>query len=76
MNGIKRVERHTTVSASDFADANEALAWTVQVLDREFKGATMVKLSIDQIMRCDAGIESEWEYVWSASVSGLREEGS
>lgn len=63
-------ERNLRIGKTDFDDFNEALAWVVQAVDREFEGATMLNISVEQMMRSGPKPDDEWRYVWSASVGG------
>lgn len=69
---MSSVERNLRLAASDLGSLDSAFAWVVQQYDREFAGASMVNISIEQIMRSGDG--SAWEYVWTASIGGLLEE--
>jgi hypothetical protein len=42
--GNVSIERHLRVSYSDIPSLDAALSWTVQQLDGELKGASMVKI--------------------------------
>lgn len=64
------IERHLKVSYSDIPSLDEALSWTVQQLDGELKGASMVKIVIDQILWSDSSTEG-WHPAWTAAVSGI-----
>lgn len=64
------IERHLKVSYSDIPSLDEALSWTVQQLDGELKGASMVKIVIDQILWSDSSAEG-WHPAWTAAVSGI-----
>jgi hypothetical protein len=66
------IERHIAVSRSELTDLTEALAWAVQQHDLEFTAATMVKIHVEQIM--SSTTPGQWEYSWTAAVSGLIEE--
>jgi hypothetical protein len=63
-------DRHVSLSLGGMSDIHQALAWAVQRYDREFTGASMVKISIEQYMVCDTETGDEWRYTWSAAVSG------
>ena len=59
------------VSRSDIDNFDEALAWAVQQVDRQFDGANMLKVTVEQYMRTSADpADSEWRYTWTAAVSG------
>lgn len=63
------IERHLKVSYSDIPSLDEALSWTVQQLDGDLAGASMVKIVIDQILWSDG--PDDWHPAWTASVSGI-----
>jgi hypothetical protein len=67
-------ERNLRVSKSELKDLDEALAWAVQTVDRDFSGATMINLSVEQMMRSGPGVDDPWEYLWTASVGGMIED--
>lgn len=55
-------------------DLNTALAWAVNILDTRFTGANMVRLELEQYMVL-SDAETDAQYQWTATVSGLvREE--
>lgn len=68
------VERTLILANDGFEDLNAALAWVVRTYDREFSGAQMVKLDVEQIMRSGAAVDDPWQPVWTASVRGMVEE--
>lgn len=68
-----REERTVTVCLSGMRDINEALARVVQAHEREFTGASMVRIGIEECLVCDSDSDGGWRRIWSASVSGTFE---
>jgi hypothetical protein len=64
-------ERHVNLARGGFADVDDALSWVVRMLDAELKGATMVKVEIEQTEQLTVGSGQSWVIQWGASVSGL-----
>jgi hypothetical protein len=64
------IERNVMISHSEIESLDSALAWVVQQVDGEFKGASMLNISIEQLLRSEVG-DQEWHPVWTAAVRGL-----
>lgn len=71
------VERNLSITSSDLVSIDAALGWTVKILDKEFNGASMIKITVEQIMEFEEDpSDREGRPVWTASVSGCFEEES
>lgn len=57
------------MASGDLDSIDECLAWVVRMLDTEFAGADMPKISIEQIMT-STGDSPDWHRIWMASVAG------
>jgi len=64
-------ERFMRLSRGGIESLDTALAWAVQVLDRDFKGASMISLSVEQVMSAPAFEPgATWTMEWTAVVTG------
>jgi len=68
---MSKEERHVQVTIGKLAEFGDALNWALNVYDREFASAEMLKLNIEQVMSMGMEVDAEWEKTWSASISGL-----
>lgn len=59
------IERYLRVSNNELADFHEALAWMVQVFDRDFGAAKLVSVHIGEALDADGVV------CWAASVQGV-----
>jgi threonyl-tRNA synthetase len=66
-------ERSIMLHRAGFEDVDDAMGWAVRMLDRELKGATMVRLTVEQVQVIQVGSDDE-HYEWQASVTGMIEE--
>lgn len=64
-------ERFMKLSRGGIESLDTALTWAVQVLDRDFKGASFISLSVEQMMSMPAREpDATWSMEWTAVVTG------
>lgn len=67
------MERNVMLARPEVGGLDEALSWVVQQVDTTFRGARMVRITVEQVGRSFGG-ELDWQEVWQASIGGMWEE--
>lgn len=57
-------------NCSGLSSLEDAFSWIIKMHDREFIGATMVRIEIQQIMVSYVDSPDGWEYRWEATIHG------